>query len=125
LLSNLEFVAGLRRDGPLEYVKLHMLVQDNNFREMPAFVAFGKRFGVDSVYFSRLTNWGTYRPEEYARRAVHHPAHPHHADLLRVLSDEAMRDGIVNLGNLTDLAPGSPAPAPARGPVGRLVEAMI
>jgi hypothetical protein len=129
LLANLDFIAGLRAAGPLEYLKIHMVVQDNNYREMPAFVALGKRLGVDAVYFSRLGDWRTFSRDEYGRRTVHDPAHPRHADFLRVLFDESLRDPVVRLGNLTEFLRTEGAREPASqaspGAVGRLVESMI
>lgn len=100
LLENLELVAELRRTGPLRWVGLSFVVQDNNFREMPAFVALARRFGFDLVMFNKILNWGTYPASEYQRRAVHLAEHPRHAELLAVLRDPAFADPIVHLGNV-------------------------
>jgi len=100
LLENLELVAELRRVGPLRWVGLSFVVQDNNFREMAAFVELVKRFGFDRVMFNRVLNWGTFSSSEYRSRAVHLKGHPRHADLLEVLRDSAFADPIVQLGNL-------------------------
>jgi len=101
LLRNLEFVSALRRDGPLRWVVISMVVQENNFAEMPAFVELGRRLGFDVVYFSQLTDWGTYGEGEYERRAIHRPQHPRHAELLAVLDDPLFASPLVQLGNLT------------------------
>ena len=100
LLENLELVAELRRSGPLRWVGLSFVVQENNFREMPAFVALAKRFGFDLVLFNKLLNWGTFSASEYRRRALHLRQHARHAELLDVLRDPAFDDPIVHLGNL-------------------------
>jgi MoaA/NifB/PqqE/SkfB family radical SAM enzyme len=116
LLRNLEFISGLRRAGPLRYLCIHMVVQRNNYREMPEFVELGRRFGADCVYFSRLVNWGTFSPEEYAERAVHVREHPLHDDFRRIVGDSRFDDPIVNFGNLTSLAPsGAPREGSAAG----------
>lgn len=101
LLRNLEFIAGLRAAGPIEWLGINMVVQDNNFREMPDFVRLGARLGVDTVYFHRLVNWGTFSAAEYAARAVHEPAHPRHGELLELLGNPVFDEPIVYLGNLT------------------------
>ena len=77
-----------------------MVVQANNFIEMPDFVRLGKRFNFD-VYFSQLVNWGTYPAKEFSSRAIHFPTHPRYADFVDVLQDEIFNDPSVNLGNLT------------------------
>ncbi|MDH4206823.1 MAG: SPASM domain-containing protein, partial [Desulfobacteraceae bacterium] len=74
LLTNLEFISKLRETGFLKYVKISMVVQENNFKEMPDFVRLGKRFNFDAVFFSQLVNWGTYSDEEFNNRAIHLPA---------------------------------------------------
>lgn len=101
LLRNLEFIRRLRRQGPLTFVKISMVVQENNFREMPDFVRLGERLGFDQVYFSQLVNWGTFTEAELRRRAVHLPAHPRHAELVGLLQDPLFGAPIVDLGNLT------------------------
>ena len=103
LLRNLEFISSLRKQGPLETVTISMVIQENNFREMPAFVELGQRFGFDVVYFSQLVNWGTFSAQSFKERAVHLASHPSHAEFVSLLKDEIFTHSIVYLGNLTEL----------------------
>lgn len=107
LLRNLEFIATLRRDGPLRHLCIHMVVQENNFEEMPEFVDLGQWCRADSVYFSRLVNWGTYSDTEYRERAVHLESHRRHEEFLAMLENDRLTDPIVDLGNLTELRRGA------------------
>jgi len=102
LLENLEFISALRERNAMEWVGISMVVQENNFREMPDFVRLGKRFNF-GVSFSKLVDWGTFSQEEFCRRAVHLPSHPKHAGLLDLLKDEIFNEPNVYLGNLTEL----------------------
>jgi hypothetical protein len=112
LLHNLRFIAGLRAQGALRHLKFHMLVQENNFVEMPEFVRLGKSHGADQVYFSHLVDWGTFRRKELLARSIHLPDHPRHAELLGVLADPTLTDPVVDLGNLTDVkTPRAPSAA--------------
>lgn len=101
LLRNLEFVASLRRSGDLRRLKVSMVVQANNFGEMPAFLELGKRFAADCVYYSQLVNWGTFSQAEFEDRAVHLESHALHASFLRVLAEPTLNDPVADLGNLT------------------------
>lgn len=101
LLKNLEFISKLRQEGPLTFIKISMVVQANNFTEMPDLVRLGRRLKVDQVYFSQLVNWGTFSEEEFTRRAVHFPTHPRHSEFIALLQDEIFKEQIVDLGNLT------------------------
>jgi hypothetical protein len=103
LLRNLEFIATLRTNGPLEWVGINMVVQANNFREMPDFVRLGQRFGFDMVYFQQLVNWGTFSAQEFAARAVHLPGHPERSALGEVLANPILAEPIVDLGNMRDV----------------------
>ena len=103
LLRNLEFIATLRANGPLEWLELSMVVQDNNLNEMKDFVALGERFGVDRVAFSQIVNWGTFSEVEFQSRAVHVRAHPRYPALVEMLNDPVFDDPRVFLGNLSEL----------------------
>jgi MoaA/NifB/PqqE/SkfB family radical SAM enzyme len=103
LLKNMEFISKLRREGSLEYVRVSMVVQENNFREMPEFVRLGRRFSCDLIYFGQLVNWGTFSEEEYRSRAIHLPTHPNHGDFLNLLRDGIFEEPGVYLGNLSAL----------------------
>ena len=125
LLRRLAFIADLRRKGPLEYLEIHMTVQLNNFEEMPGFVELGRRHACDRVTFHQMVDWGTFSPEEFTARAVHHPTHPRHGAFLAMLHNPVLKDPRVNLSNLTELAGrtalvqsiASRAAAPGRSPI--------
>ena len=104
LLDNLEFISSeLRPNGPLERIGISMVVQRNNFREMSDFIRLGKRFNLDTVYFSQLVNWGTFTVEEYQKRAIHIPTHAEHQQFVQLMRDPIFDDPAVYLGNLTSV----------------------
>lgn len=112
LCDRLAFIRGLRERGPLEFLEFHMTVQVNNFREMPAFLAFGREYLCDRVSFHQLLDWGSFSPEEFAARAIHRPVHPEHEVFLDMLLDPRLEDPIVDLSNLTDLRTAAAAQRP-------------
>jgi pyruvate-formate lyase-activating enzyme len=122
LLENLEFISKLRRTGPLESVKISMVVQENNFMEMPDFARLGRRLDFDTVYFGQLVNWGTFSEEEFADRAIHLPGHPRHAEFVSLLQSEIFDDPLVDLGNLTETR--NPARDPSANSFRRLARRM-
>lgn len=93
LLANLSFLARL----PIA-ITLSFVVQQNNYREMQAFVNLAQGFGF-AVYFSQLVNWGTFRREEFRRRAVHLSQHPEYGHFCSLLQQVADLPG-VDIGNL-------------------------
>jgi hypothetical protein len=106
LVDNLRFLGELQRGGEIEYLEISFVVQTNNYREMPAFVALAREVGCTSVLFMKLIHWpGTYDEAEHAVRAVHARTHPLHEDFLHVLSDPSLDAPNVDLSNLSDLRP--------------------
>ncbi len=119
LLENLRFIGGLRRSGALRSLDFSMVVQENNFAQMPDFARLGRRFGADRVFFGRLENWGTFSAAEYSRRAVHRPEHPRNRELRNVLAEPILAEPFVRLGNLAGL-PAAAAAVAAFAAVARM-----
>lgn len=106
LQRNLEYIASLRRDGPVKLLEMSFVVQENNFHEMPDFIHMAARHGADVVILSAMADWDAFSPEEYRRRAVHLPEHPRHQDLRAVLKDaifDRPSSPMVSLGALSTL----------------------
>ena len=99
LLENLTFLASL----PIA-ITLSFVVQQNNYHEMDKFVSLAQGFGF-SVYFSQLVNWGTFRKQEFRRRAVHLPEHPEHLAFCNLLGEVAGQKQ-VDIGNLQSVLNG-------------------
>lgn len=66
LKRNMVFASKLRRKGELSYFRMNFVVQRENYKEMIPFVQWGQELGVDEVFFTKILNWGTYTPEEFA-----------------------------------------------------------
>ncbi|MBR3624632.1 MAG: hypothetical protein IKN43_14935 [Selenomonadaceae bacterium] len=62
LNKNLNMLAEKKRQGLINFFRIQFVVQMGNYKEIPAFVALGKRLGVSDVYFNNIRNWGF--PEE-------------------------------------------------------------
>ncbi len=102
LRQNLGFIASLRRAQAIRLLQLSFVVQANNWRQMPAFVALGEGFAADLVAFQALRNWNTFSDDEYRTRAVHRPEHPEHAAFRASLADERLRRPHVRLADVAD-----------------------
>ncbi len=103
LRENLKFIAGLRKSGKISQFEIRFVVQEENYREMPDFVALGQELDVDVVVFTKLANVGTYKQAEYAGRAICEPEHPRHQNVIRVLQTPIMRWDRVHFTNLEPL----------------------
>jgi wyosine [tRNA(Phe)-imidazoG37] synthetase (radical SAM superfamily) len=105
LLTNLAYIAELHRTRQAKGFTLAFVVQRENFRQMPDFVRMAKDLGCSTVYFARLTNWGTFTPEKYQRQCVWLPTHEEHAAFLEVMRDPILRDPLVVQSDLKVFMP--------------------
>ena len=96
LKENLHFIGSLRSSGQIKSFIFNYTVQENNFEEMPLFVALASAVKADQVIFIQLAN-GTFSQEVYKQRAVHQPSHPRHGELLEVLKNPLLRMPMVQL----------------------------
>jgi sulfatase maturation enzyme AslB (radical SAM superfamily) len=105
LMRNLEVMAEMRRAQKLRRFQINFVVQEDNFREMLDFVAFGKQLGVDEVWFQRLTNYGAFDEPAFAKADVTSPRHPHHAELLDIIRNPLLQGPGINAQMLMPLLP--------------------
>jgi hypothetical protein len=103
LQANLRFLGGLRRDGAFRELRLAFVVQAENWREIPAFIAMGRDVGASVVHFGPIENWGTFSPDVFERQAVHYPTHPDHEALRALLASHDPTDRYAEFGLLEAL----------------------
>ena len=105
LLKNLAFIKEMREIGEIQHLMFSMVVQDANYREMPAFVRMGQQFSADSVMFNMYRQRDVFSKGEYEEAFIGDPHHPDHADFLEILHAPELYLPISNLGNLAAYAP--------------------
>lgn len=105
MLDHMAFAGHLATMGQIDQFDLVFTVQHANFREMGHAVDLAQQVGATGIYFARMTNWGTFSAQDYARRAVFLPAHPDHAQFLEAMRDPRLHQPMVMLGDLAEFAP--------------------
>jgi sulfatase maturation enzyme AslB (radical SAM superfamily) len=105
MMENMAFAGRLTAERLVDHFELVFTVQTDNYREMGDAVDLAKQVGATGIYFARITNWGTFSPEEYRAKAMFLPIHDDHADFLACMRDPRLRDPIVLLGDLEEFLP--------------------
>lgn len=103
LSSNLDYIRHLRTIEKINFVRLDFVVQNRNYHEIPSFARRIYQEGIDSIYFSIISDWGTYTVDDFNTQAVWKTSHPNHGHFLRILREcrmDLMASG-VDTGNLT------------------------
>lgn len=105
LMENLAHLARMRAEGKIRTLQINFVVQASNFRELPEFIEMGTRFGVDSFWLQRLTNYGSFDEPVFADADVTSPLHPDHQELLAILRQPFMNDPRIDMMMLRPLLP--------------------
>ncbi len=100
LLENLAFVKHLRDSGEIALLELSMVVQARNFREMPDFVALGRRFCADAVSFQMIRQRDIFSAREFEEAFIASPQHADHREFLEVLRSPELAAPCVRIGNV-------------------------
>lgn len=105
LMENLEWIAQTRAAGTIRRLQINFVVQAENFRELPEFIALGDRLGVDSFWLQRLTNYGALTEPAFEKADVTSPVHPEHGELLAILRQPFMNDSRIDMEMLMPILP--------------------
>lgn len=62
-----------------------MVVQRDNFVEIPAFYDFSKSYQADLIEYTKVLNWGTWTPQDFLQIDVAHVEHPEFINLASIL----------------------------------------
>lgn len=85
LHENLKFISSLKASGAIQHFYLSLVVQDNNFEEMPDFCRMAISYGAKVEFLMVICK--NSMQEEYLGRAIHLPTHPRHQQFLEVRKD--------------------------------------
>jgi molybdenum cofactor biosynthesis enzyme MoaA len=96
--QNLDLTASI---PTIESMTLNFVVQEDNFREMPAFVDLGAQLDCQ-VRFTRVQRWPATSQRTFARLNVFEPSHPSHQELLTILNHDKLKDRRVEMRELID-----------------------
>ncbi len=97
LQQNLAMLSKLRQAGKINFLEISFVVQRANYRDLPAFVAWGKELHVDHIWFKELENWGTFTRKAYAHNRMVVKNRYLAPELYAVLQDPIFKEPMVDL----------------------------
>jgi MoaA/NifB/PqqE/SkfB family radical SAM enzyme len=105
LKKNLDWMNASIMEGRFRhpvFYKINFIVQQENFREIPAFADWILGYAsVSEIWFNLIADWGHLPKEEFDRKAIWRADHPEHQEFLSVVRNPVLRNARINLGNLT------------------------
>jgi organic radical activating enzyme len=100
LLKNLAFIKRLRQSGEISELEFSMVVQVQNFREMPELVQLGRAFGADTISFQMIRKRDIFSGEEFEAAFIGNPAHRDYPAFLDILEAPDLALPGVQMGNI-------------------------
>ena len=76
LLDALNFAKELRLNGDIENIFLSIMLQKDNYQELPALLDMASNYCIDEIMISPLVSHGSYSPEEFVNINVCDPQNP-------------------------------------------------
>ncbi|HEX2937841.1 MAG TPA: radical SAM protein [Ruminiclostridium sp.] len=97
LQRNLETLSFYRKSSKVQGVRIRMVVQKQNYREMIDFVKMAQKFSFDEAFFTRILNWGTYSDKEFAGISMFENDGTPKPELIEIQKDPIFNDPAVVL----------------------------
>lgn len=92
VIQNLYFLKELRKENRIKKFDISIVVQDTNYKELPAFVhRCIEDFECDRVIVKPVYYWFALTPEEYWFKDILNPKHPYFNDYMEVLKDPILQ----------------------------------
>ncbi len=85
MIKNLEFIKKIQKKFLL---RMHVVLQKNNFKEIFSFIKLAKTYNFDRIYFNKIQNWNT--KLDYVEANVFDPSHIDNNELEKLIK-EVMR----------------------------------
>lgn len=87
-LESMDFLCGLRQDGRLKNFIITMVIQQANFREVPAFVETClNRFKADRIQLRPMLPWfHLFHDKDFNKKDLTNPDHPDHKEFVEIMN---------------------------------------
>lgn len=82
IVENLEFIKSVKNNFS---TRLHVVVQNKNFKEFFDFIEMAKKYNFDRIFFNKIQNWNTNL--NYKEENVFDPSHENHAELQNIIKE--------------------------------------
>lgn len=91
--KNLKSLQQMLKRKEIEEIQLVFIVSSLNYKEMPAFVDFAKKFNMQPVFCEYVPVNDTEMYSKAEDYLIHLPSHPKHKDFLKVLKNKKLTGG--------------------------------
>lgn len=83
--ESFELIKNLRAEGKVNKLRVTMVVQDSNFREIPEFIQNCLDHNADEIILRPIFMWFGINQDEWFIKNVQNPGHPYHKEYMEIL----------------------------------------
>ncbi len=90
--ESMAFITKLKHSGAVDHIRMIMVIQDSNFRQIPEFVKRCIEYDADDIVLRPIFKWFGMQEDELLYKNVLNPCHPYHKEYLEVIKDPVCQD---------------------------------
>lgn len=83
--ESFELMSQLRAEGKIDYLRVTMVVQDSNFRQIPDFIQNCLDHNADDIVLRPIFKFFCLSEDDWFFKNVQNPAHPYHKEYMEIL----------------------------------------
>lgn len=83
--ESFELMKQLRAENKVKFLRVTMVVQDSNFREIPEFIQNCLDHNADEIILRPIFMWFGINQDEWFIKNVQNPGHPYHKEYMEIL----------------------------------------
>jgi len=90
--ESLRFISDMKHEGKIAHIRLIMVIQDSNFRQIPDFIQKGIDYDVDDIVLRPIYKWFGLQEDELLYKNVLNPCHPYYKEYLEIIQNPICQD---------------------------------
>lgn len=90
--ESLAFITDLKHKGDIRRIRLIMVIQDSNFRQIPEFIQKGIDYDADDIVLRPIFKWFGMNEDEVLYKNVLNPCHPYYEEYMEIIEHPLCSD---------------------------------
>lgn len=90
--ESMAFITELKHKGAIKRIRIIMVIQDSNFRQIPQFIQKCIDYDADDIVLRPIFKWFGMQEDELLYKNVLNPCHPYYQEYLEILKNPICQD---------------------------------
>lgn len=90
--DSMSFITNLKHEGAISKIRIIMVIQDSNFRQIPDFIQKSIDYDADEIVLRPIFKWFGMTEDELLYKNVLNPCHPYYQEYLEIIKHPLCQD---------------------------------